>query len=499
MDGKLVLAEACRGCMGITAGVGYTCLIRSLACVWVLNRRLLPLAMNHQTVDESPQTRSGTYSAEATLPQPSSKETNGAIVDIEPAQMAPPVDNPEGTLRGWLTVFGGFLVLFGTFGVVQSFGVYQDIYTRKTLSQWSASEISWIGSVQGFFVFAVGFPAGRLFDKGYFYHCMRFGTLLYIFSMFMLSLVKPQHYYQNFLAQGVGMGIGMGLMFLPAITIVSHWFRARRSLAMGLVVSGSSLGGCLYPIMLNNIFRSSETVGFPWAVRSVAFLDLGVLIIANILMRTRLPPKRAGGHGAVMKEILTDLPYMTFVVGTFLLFWGVFVPFFYLQLYAAKHMVLPNITRYSITMMNAASLVGRIVPNHLADMYGLFNVLIPSAMVCGALVFALIGATNVAGVVIFALLYGFFSGGVIALATPAATKFVTHQDLSDVGIRVGLLSFVLAFALLTGSPIAGALLSHQNYKWPRPLIFAAVVMFAGSACHIVVWRIFVLRKGTKRV
>lgn len=58
--------------------------------------------------------------------------------------------------------------------------------------------------------------------------------------IFMLSLAQPDHYYQNFLSQGVGMGIGMGLMFLPSLTVTSHYFRARRSLAMGVVIAGIS-------------------------------------------------------------------------------------------------------------------------------------------------------------------------------------------------------------------------------------------------------------------
>lgn len=84
------------------------------------------------------------------------------------------------------------------------------------------------------------------------------------------------------------MGIGMGLMFLPALTVTSHYFRARRSLAMGIVIAGtfllrpsrypsnqitigSSLGGCLYPILLNNVFSSTKT-RFATGVRSVASL-----------------------------------------------------------------------------------------------------------------------------------------------------------------------------------------------------------------------------------
>jgi hypothetical protein len=55
----------------------------------------------------------------------------------------------------------------------------------------------------------------------------------------MLSLAQPHHYYQNFLSQGVGMGLGMGLIFLPSLTVTSHYFCARRSLVMGIVIAGT--------------------------------------------------------------------------------------------------------------------------------------------------------------------------------------------------------------------------------------------------------------------
>ena len=59
-------------------------------------------------------------------------------------------------------------------------------------------------------------------------------------SIFMLSLVQPHHYYQNILAQGVGMGLGMGLIFIPSLTVTSHYFRVKRSIAMGFVIAGTN-------------------------------------------------------------------------------------------------------------------------------------------------------------------------------------------------------------------------------------------------------------------
>ena len=39
----------------------------------------------------------------------------------------------DGGLAGWLTVFGGALCMFCTFGMIQTFGVFQDYYTVRDL------------------------------------------------------------------------------------------------------------------------------------------------------------------------------------------------------------------------------------------------------------------------------------------------------------------------------------------------------------------------------
>lgn len=57
-----------------------------------------------------------------------------------------------------------------------------------------------------------------------------------------------------------------------------------------------------------NVYRSA-----------VAFLDMGLLFIANLIMRTRLPAKRKqAGGSSLWKTVLTDVPYLVFVLGVFL-------------------------------------------------------------------------------------------------------------------------------------------------------------------------------------
>ena len=109
----------------------------------------------------------------------------------------------------------------------------------------------------------------------------------------MLSLADPSRYYQILLAQGIGMGVGSGFMLVPALSLQGHYWKKRRSMALGLVVCGSGCGGIVYPIMVNHLISgSSSSVGFAWGVRATGFLTLGLLAIAQLLMRTRMPDRK---------------------------------------------------------------------------------------------------------------------------------------------------------------------------------------------------------------
>ncbi|KAJ7069913.1 MFS general substrate transporter [Mycena amicta] len=403
---------------------------------------------------------------------------------------------PEGG-QGWFTVLGCALILFSTFGISLSFGVLEDHYTRIFLNHNSASDVSWIGSTQLFLDFSIGLPAGKLFDDGHYRLLMTSGTAIFVFSFFMLSICQPNHYYQVFLSQGVGMGVGMGLLFVPAVSLPSHYFRAKRSLVMGLVFAGSSLGGVVFPVVLNHLINGP--VGFAWGIRIVAFITGTLLVIGNLLTKPRLPTKkeRAPEDNMITKLILSDFPYWLSVCGASLVLWGIFYPYFYLQLFAVLHGVDKNVAFYTITVLNSASILARTIPNFIADKLGPLNVAIPMTAVSGGLVFAMLHLNTVASLFTFAAFYGFFSGAFMSLLAPIMSSFAF--TVHEIGSRIGIAMFVLAFPLLTGAPITGALLHPPEYTWWRGVVFSGVVQLSGVALLIVSRALVARRKGTWRV
>lgn len=55
----------------------------------------------------------------------------------------------------------------------------------------------------------------------------------------MVSLAHTDTYYQVYLAQGIGLGIGAGILYIPALGVQAHHWKRHRGFAMGVVVTGT--------------------------------------------------------------------------------------------------------------------------------------------------------------------------------------------------------------------------------------------------------------------
>jgi MFS family permease len=119
-------------------------------------------------------------------------------------------------------------------------GVFQSYYETDVLASKTASQISWIGSIQLGVMILGTVVVGPVFDVGYLKTLLVLGTFLTVLGIMCTSVCKE--YWQFVLAQGVCTGLGTTCFFVPSISIIPGYFIKRRALATGLAATGSSIG-----------------------------------------------------------------------------------------------------------------------------------------------------------------------------------------------------------------------------------------------------------------
>ena len=78
----------------------------------------------------------------------------------------------------------------------------------------------------------------------------------------------------------------------------------------------------------------------------------------------------------------------------------------------------------------------------------------------------------------WAVVYGWFTAGMQGLF--AAMVASLTDDLKRAGVRMGMIFSVTSLALLTGPPLAGAMIQKDNGKYIDAQMWAGTVILAGS-------------------
>ena len=227
---------------------------------------------------------------------------------------------PEGGLQAWLVVLGSFCGMLAGFGYMNTIGVYQAYISTHQLQEYDPSTIGWITSVYVFLSFGCGVTIGPVFDA----HGPRLlilaGSILLLLSVFLMSV--STQYWHFMLSFGLLGGVGTSLIFTPAVSAIGHWFMNKRANATGIAAAGGSVGGIIFPLALQKLFASLD---WGWALRIQGFVFLVLLIVANLLIRSRLPPK-AGANIMPDFKILKSPPMALVTAGTYFMEWGLFTP-----------------------------------------------------------------------------------------------------------------------------------------------------------------------------
>lgn len=404
---------------------------------------------------------------------------------------------PDGGRRAILVVFGCFLCLTGTLGITNANGTIENYISNNILVGESTSNISWIFALFNFMSFASILIVSPLYNQIGAKKMLIFSIVFFEVGIMCFSVSKQL--YQFILSYTV-CGLGVSFSFCCSINTVTHWFDKRRSTAVGCTFVGGGVGGIVIPIILQQLFQK---VGFGWSIRILGFISLSLISSAYLLVQDRR--KELGlitnhnnkpsnsriirGLNPVIQAIkqinfktLTDRVFFTLVLSCM----GNSGPFFltvnYLVSYATANGWDASTAYYLPVVLNAMSIVGRVLGGYISDHYGRFNFfLISNLIACIAIYICwlppIIGHSK-PGLFIYAGFFGFTSGSYFQSSPTCVGQISSIQEFSA---RYGTLSCLISLFNFAMLPIGGAIVGDSNNSkgYDNLVIFVAVVQLFG--------------------
>ncbi|KIJ44760.1 hypothetical protein M422DRAFT_47162 [Sphaerobolus stellatus SS14] len=278
---------------------------------------------------------------------------------------------------------------------LESAGVFQEYYLTFWLNEYTASEIGWISGVGISLSFFLGIIGGKLYDAGYGRLSLTTGSFL---CSFRVVLKISSEIFWVFLSQAVGLVLGSSLLLVTCLTMIVHHFQARKAIPLGIIGTSTSLGGSVFPIMLNQTINFK--LDYPWVIRIMAFTSTGCPILGNILITILPPPPKPPSteKKPINFKLFLTWPFVLTMVGTgFIAELGLYFPLVLGQLFALQHDISKTFALYAISIMNFCEIFAKLSVNYLAER--LVSLVVT---VTGTVSFCLLVCVKIASFIVFA-------------------------------------------------------------------------------------------------
>ncbi|WP_412526801.1 MFS transporter [Burkholderia lata] len=380
---------------------------------------------------------------------------------------------------GWYVVAAVFAVTFVGFGSAYTFSAFVESLQRDFAA--SRGQISLVFSLAGFLYFGFGIVSGPLADR---FGSRRLAVAGMLLTGIGLAAAGVAHtLVQVYVAYGLGVGLGVGCAYVPAVGAVQRWFVRRRGFASGLAVAGIGVGTLVMPPLASSLIAH---VGWRGAYITLAVIAVVIgagmaLLIENDPRGRGLLPDGAAAHepveggakaavrdagasvsgaaasrkpaaGATVREAVASRSFASLYAACLICSFGVFVPFVHLVPYALDHGVSSSTAVLLLGAIGVGSTAGRFFLGGLADRFGRRTSLLAMFAGMAVALVAWAGAGTVATLAAFALVFGVFYGGWVAVLPAVVMDYFGGCNVSGI---IGVLYTSVAFGTLIGPTAAG--------------------------------------------
>lgn len=347
----------------------------------------------------------------------------------------------------------------------------------------SPAQIDLIGTLAISFM-TIGAPFATAWTKRYPpYMVVWSGGVVFLAALILASF--SQRLWQFELTQGFLGGVGTCLTYMPAVTVAPTWFTARRGLAMGIVLSGTGVGGVVWAPILHamiarigfrNTLRASGAIAFVLitAAGYVMHWEPATLHHLQVEATTTVPSSRLTGLfkiPLVDYRIVRTRKFLAQALSAIFQAAAYYTPVFFFASYARTLGYSSSAASNFIALSNAANAIGKIVIGHTADrMIGRINTLflttaisaltalslwLPSSLLSSSKTPSSSDDASRNLFITFAVLYGIFASAYVSLFPASLVELFGVQHFASVN---GALYMMRGLATLVGTPVAGALI-----------------------------------------
>lgn len=352
-----------------------------------------------------------------------------------------------------------FAVMLVGFGSAYTFSTF--VVPLQNEFGASRGSVALVFSLAGFLYFGLGLVSGPLADRWGARRLAVAGMILTGAGLALAGLARTLN--EVYAAYGLGIGLGVGCSYVPAVSAVQRWFIRRRGFASGLAVSGIGIGTLLMPPFASFLIE--------WGGWRNAYLVLGALaavvgvgaalLIEDDPRRRGLgpdgdaaPPAAAStaAPGASIREALKSRRFIGLYAACLICSFGLFVPFVHLVPYALDHGVPQASAVLLLGVIGIGSTAGRFLLGGLADRIGRQLALLAMFVGMALALMLWVVSTGLRGLAVFAFAYGAFYGGVVALLPALVMDYFGGRNISAI---IGILYTSVAFGTLVGPSAAG--------------------------------------------
>jgi len=378
---------------------------------------------------------------------------------------------------GWVVVAAAFTLMFVGFASAYSFAAFFTAFESDFGA--SRGHVALVFSVAAFLWFLCGAPGGVLADRFGPRRVALAGVACLVAALWLASIAGSVE--MLYLTYSIGIGLGVGLVYVPSVGAVQPWFGANRAAASGIAVAGIGAGNIAGPLLAAWWI---ELFGWRGAYVALAFFVLVLGGAAAFLIRGHQSLRRQAVAGTTLRAALGSRAFWLLYLSLAFSCVGLFVPMVHLGPYAQDlgYSQAQGVTL--VSLIGLGSLLGRFAIGGLADRLGRSRSLAAMYAGLGAMLLVWWAASAWWLLALFAVVFGICYGAYVALLPTIVMDLYGARSVSGI---IGFLYTGAGVGTLVGPWLAGVAYDALG-AYDLPILAGALFAFLAAACVLAMMR-----------